>query len=71
MRLFWKKQSPETVEKEQDNEKKINVEFDSSILRKNNITRLSIDERWTKLFVAIKMTPELEKAEQEMNELIK
>jgi chromosome segregation ATPase len=71
MRLFWKKQSPETVEKEQDNEKKINVEFDTSILRKNNITRLSIDERWTKLFVAIKMTPELEKAEQEMNELIK
>ena len=71
MRLFWKKQSPETVEKEHDNEKKINVEFDSSILRKNNITRLSIDERWTKLFVAIKMTPELEKAEQEMNELIK
>ena len=48
-----------------------NVTFDSSILRKNNITRLSIDERWTKLFVTIKITPELQKAEEEMNELIK
>ncbi|MGI6085693.1 MAG: hypothetical protein ACOYIF_09655 [Acetivibrionales bacterium] len=49
----------------------VNVIFDSSILRKNNITRLSIDERWTKLFVKIKITPELEEAEKEMNELIK
>ncbi|MGI6622889.1 MAG: coiled-coil domain-containing protein [Acetivibrionales bacterium] len=71
MRLFWKKQSTNAVAEEQSEEKRINVEFDSSILRKNGITRLSIDERWTKLFVAIKITPELEKAEQEMNELIK
>jgi chromosome segregation ATPase len=32
---------------------------------------LSIDERWTKLFVTIKMPPEIQKAEEEMNELIK
>lgn len=47
------------------------VQFDPSVLRQNNITRLSIDERWTKLFVTIKMSPELEQAEKEMNELIK
>ncbi|NLX64697.1 MAG: hypothetical protein GX022_08005 [Clostridiaceae bacterium] len=48
-----------------------NVRFDASVLRKNNITRLSIDERWTKLFVDIQMSPELKKAEEEMNGLIK
>lgn len=71
MRLFKKKQSPDLLAKEHNDEKNINVEFDPSILRKNGITRLSIDERWTKLFVTIKITPELEKAEKEMNELIK
>lgn len=47
------------------------IVFDPSILRKNNITRLSIDERWTKLFVNIKMNSEIEMAEKNMNELIK
>ena len=40
------------------------VQFDPSVLRQNNITRLSIDKRWTKLFVTIKMSPELEQAEK-------
>lgn len=52
-------------------EGKPSVSFDISVLRQNNITRLSIDERWTKLFVNIKRSPEIEKAEMEMNELIK
>lgn len=47
------------------------IGFDPSILRKNNITRLSIDERWTKLFVNIKMNSEIEQLEKAMNELIK
>ncbi len=71
MRLFKRKPAVETMPMEQGEEKNVNVVFDTSILRKNDITRLSIDERWTKLFVAIKMTPEIEKAEKEMNELIK
>lgn len=71
MRLFKRKPAPDTISMEQGEDKNANVVFDSSILRKNEITRLSIDERWTKLFVTIKTTPELEKAEKEMNELIK
>ena len=47
------------------------VKFEPTVLRKNNITRLSIDERWTKLFVTIKISPELDRAEKEMGELIK
>lgn len=57
--------------KDKNQDKQASVTFDTSILRKNDITRLSIDERWTKLFVAIKMPPEIEEAEKEMNELIK
>ncbi|HHU90515.1 MAG TPA: hypothetical protein GXZ22_05605 [Clostridiaceae bacterium] len=70
MQLFRRK--PKKDSKEIESQKGItNVQFDSSILRKNNITRLSIDERWTKLFVTIQMPPELKKSEEEMNELIK
>ncbi|NMA65503.1 MAG: hypothetical protein GX957_04575 [Clostridiaceae bacterium] len=47
------------------------ISFEASFLRHHNITRLSIDERWTKLFVNIKMSPEIEQAEKDMNELIK
>ncbi len=47
------------------------VLFDSSILRKNDITRLSIDERWTKLFATVPMPSDIKEAEDEMNELIK
>ena len=47
------------------------VSLDASTLRQNNITRLTIDERWMKLFVNIPMSPEILKAQEEMNELIK
>jgi hypothetical protein len=67
------KRKTETGELRQDHklDDKSIVSFDPSILRQNNITRLSIDERWTKLFVKIKMNPEIEQAEKDMNELIK
>jgi len=71
MLLFKRKQKKSSQGNESVEVFNANVTFDSSILRKNNITRLSIDERWTKLFVTIKITPELQKAEEEMNELIK
>ena len=58
MRLFWKKQSTNTVAEEQ-RKKRINVEFDSSILRKRNHT--SFYRRDGRSLVAIKITPELEK----------
>lgn len=45
--------------------------IDAAVLRENNITRLTIDERWTKLFVNLPMSPAIEKAQNEMNELIK
>ncbi len=70
MQLFKRKQKKSSQVNELV-ESNANVTFDSSILRKNNITRLSIDERWTKLFVTIQMPPELKKSEEEMNELIK
>lgn len=47
------------------------VELDITTLRQNNITRLTIDERWMKLFITIPMSSEIEKAQNEMNELIK
>jgi chromosome segregation ATPase len=47
------------------------INLDMAILRQNNITRLTIDERWTKLFVGVPLCPELAKAQDEMNELIK
>lgn len=69
MQFFRRKQKKDSKRTEPSAE--INVRFDTSVLRKNDITRLSIDERWTKLFVAIPMPPELKKSEEEMNELIK
>jgi len=71
MQLFWRKQKKDFTENKSSAEINANVLFDASVLRKNNITRLSIDGRWTKLFVAIQISPELKKAEEEMNELIK
>ena len=47
------------------------VNLDAATLRQNNITRLTIDERWMKLFVSIPMSPEIVKAQIDMNELIK
>lgn len=69
MLIFKRKPNRNKPEEGQDQVNTVN--FDFSILRKNNITRLSIDERWTKLFLSIKMSPEIEQAEKEMNELIK
>jgi len=71
MQLFRRKQKKDFKETEPSTVFNAKVRFDTSVLRKNNITRLSIDERWTKLFVDIQMSPELKKAEEEMNELIK
>jgi len=45
--------------------------LDRSVLRQNNITRLTIDERWTKLFAGMPMSPAIEKLQGEVNELIK
>jgi chromosome segregation ATPase len=67
---FFKKLT-KSKDKNTDQDKITNVLFDSSVLRKNDITRLSIDERWTKLFVTIPMPSEIKEAEDEMNELIK
>lgn len=71
MQLFKRKQKKNSQANEPVESFNPNLTFDSSVLRKNSITRLSIDERWTKLFVTIKMPPEIQKAEEEMNELIK
>ncbi len=65
------KHKAETSANEPKAKENPSVDFDSSILRQNNITRLTIDERWTKLFVSIKMNQEIELAEKEMSELIK
>jgi len=71
MGLFNRLRSKNAADKKKGSAGTSFIEFDPSVLRKKDITRLSIDERWTKLFVTIQMTPELEKAEKEMNELIK
>jgi len=70
MQLFRRKQK-NSVGIEPSTAVNANIRFDTTVLKKNNITRLSIDERWTKLFVDIPISPELKKAEEEMNELIK
>lgn len=69
MRFF--KRILKTGSKKEELDAGLDIRFESTLLRQNNITRLSIDERWTKLFVSIKMSPELEQAEKDMNELIK
>lgn len=69
MPLFKKKFVPEKVEEKAD--PSTAVMLDAATLRQHDITRLTIDERWTKLFVSIPMSPELGKAQNDMNELIK
>lgn len=71
--MRWLKRIAKSYKKDlTQNENQItDVVFDASVLRKRDITRLSIDERWTKLFATIPMPPEIKKAEDEMNELIK
>lgn len=70
MKFFWRKPKLENNNIGNAENQPI-VSFDSSILRKNDISRLSIDERWTKLFVTIEMPQEIKDAEDEMHELIK
>lgn len=45
--------------------------FDKSILRKNNISLLILDERWNKLFANTPKTSAIERCEQSLKELIK
>ena len=45
--------------------------LDISVLRKNNIRILSIDERWKGLFSAFAMKPGIEKMQNDMNEIVK
>lgn len=71
MRMFWQKADSKADIQAQKTDGSTSVNFEPSVLRQNNITRLSIDERWTKLFVTIKISPDLDKAEKEMGELIK
>lgn len=69
---LFKKRTPKVTEEAELSKDDASIEFlDMTVLRKNNITRLTIDERWTKLFVGIPISPELEKIQNEMNELIK
>lgn len=46
-------------------------ELDISVLRQNNISLLTLDERWNRLFTTFPISPELEKSQKAMNELIK
>ncbi len=69
---LFKRKAPKDMAVEAQNENATgSVMLDLSVLKKNNITRLTIDERWTKLFAIISMSPELEAAQAEVNELIK
>lgn len=71
MWLFKRKTGNKEADNGENREEIPVARFDPSILRQNNITRLTIDERWTKLFVTIKMNEDIQRAEKEMNELIK
>jgi len=69
MRLFNRKQG--SVKKADKRNEDNYPYLEKSALRQNNITRLTIDERWTKLFASLPMSPAIEKMQNEMNELIK
>ncbi|HEX3029889.1 MAG TPA: hypothetical protein VHT34_11430 [Clostridia bacterium] len=45
--------------------------FDRKVLRKNDISLLTIDERWNSLFTNTEKTPEIMKYEEELKELLK
>lgn len=47
------------------------LEFDSKVLRKNNISILILDERWNSLFSVSEKTPEIQKCEEKLKELLK
>ena len=45
--------------------------MDPAALRQNNVTRLTLDERWTGLFTGLTLPPSLLELQQQMNELIR
>jgi chromosome segregation ATPase len=45
--------------------------FDRKVLRKNDISLLTLDERWNSLFTSTEKTPEIMKYEEELKELLK
>lgn len=45
--------------------------IDASVMKRNNLTLLTLDERWNRLFVRMDISPELERKQNEVNELIK
>ena len=45
--------------------------LDPAVLRQNNVTRLTLDERWTGLFTGQMLPPSLLELQQQMNELIR
>ena len=45
--------------------------FDKSVLRKNDISILILDERWNSLFNAAQKTPEIIQCEEKLKELLK
>lgn len=47
------------------------AKFDRKILRRNNISLLILDERWTKLFVAFEKTLQITISEEKLKELLK
>lgn len=53
--------------------KKVNQQkiFDKSILRKNDISILILDERWNSLFSSDQKTPEIVQCEEKLKELLK
>lgn len=58
MQLFHSKKQPKT-------------KFDRSILRKNDISLLILDERWNRLFAAAEKTPQIVECEEKLKELLK
>ncbi len=47
------------------------TKLDKKVLRKNDISLLILDERWNSLFKNIEKTPEIEKCEEKLRELLK
>lgn len=45
--------------------------LEPAILRQNNVSRLTLDERWTGLFTGLNLPPVLLELQQKMNELVK
>ena len=57
--------------KKSDGNKRVDQKFDKSVLRKNNISILILDERWNSLFASTQKTPEIIKHEEGLKELLK